>query len=1031
IDQVFESRSQKIPVMVSGTITDASGRTLSGQTVEAFLISLSHANLFSIGLNCSTGAKDMFPRLMELARKTNLFVSAYPNAGYPNQFGMYDETPEIMSKQIKEYLELGLVNILGGCCGTTPEHIRVFSELASNAKSRIRGDIKRETKVSGLEPLIINPERNFINIGERTNVMGSQKFARLIREEKFEEALSVAREQVEGGAQILDVCMDEAMIDAEKSMTTFLNYLASEPKISRLPLMIDSSKWSVIESGLKCVQGKSIVNSISLKEGEKVFKERAERCRRFGAAVIVMAFDEKGQAETYERKIEICERAYNILTKEIIFPPEDIIFDPNILAIGTGIEEHNNFAVDYIKAVKWIKENLPFAKVSGGVSNLSFAFRGNDRIREAMHSVFLYHAIKAGMDMGIVNPSMLEVYDNIPKDLLARVEDVVLNRRSDATERLIVFAKQLKSTTDQKRTIVAWRKKPVRERITYSLVEGIDEYIQIDVEEASKEYQRALDVIEGPLMDGMNVVGDLFGSGKMFLPQVVKSARVMKKAVAFLMPYIEKEKDKNSAQGSVRKILMATVKGDVHDIGKNIVGVVLGCNNYEVIDLGVMVPADKIVKYANDNKVDIVGLSGLITPSLDEMVFVAKEMERHRLSIPILIGGATTSEIHTAVRIAPEYTHPVIHVKDASKSVGVVANLFSKDNRQAFIEKITNDYDRIRLSHLSQRSRKNYISIDEARQNHFKIDWNITVIVKPSFIGCKTFSNYPLEEIAKYIDWTFFFHAWKIKGRYPDIFNDPIKGKEAKKLFDDAQQLLDTIHSKKLLIANGVIGLHPANAIGDDVEVYSDETRKVLTVFHFLRNQQLKDKSESNLCLADFIAPKSSDIIDYLGCFAATAGIGVDDCVKDFQSIHDDYNAIMIKILADRLAEAFAELLHEKVRKELWGYSPDEKYDLPSLVKERYQGIRPAIGYPSIPDHSEKRLLFELLDVDKNANIHLTETSAMHPGASVCGFYFANSRSRYFNVENISIDQLEDYALRKKITVSEAEKWLSQNLNYI
>ncbi len=1031
IEQVFDKKSLRLPIMVSGTIVDASRRTLSGQTLEAFLVSVSHANLLSIGLNCSMGAKDMLASIKELAAKTDLFISVYPNAGYPNQFGLYDDTPEIMSAQIQEFLDLEFVNILGGCCGTTPAHIRAFVELAASAKPRKLPMLKKETKISGLEPLTIHPESNFINIGERTNVMGSKKFARLIKEEQYEEALSVAREQVEGGAQVLDVCMDEAMIDGEATMKRFLNYVGSEPDIARLPLMIDSSKWTVIEAGLKCTQGKSIVNSISLKEGEEIFKERARKIRQYGAAVIVMAFDERGQADTFEKKIEICKRAYRVLTEEVGFPPEDIIFDPNILAIATGMEEHNNFAVDYIRAVQWIKENLPYAKVSGGVSNLSFSFRGNDKVREAIHSVFLYNAIKAGMDMGIVNPAQLEVYDNIPKDLLTLVEDVVLNRRKDATERLTSYAENIHDDVAKERAVESWRKTSVDERLSYSLVKGIVDYIDVDVDEARKKSNRALDVIEGPLMDGMNIVGDLFGSGKMFLPQVVKSARVMKKAVAILIPYINQEKDKGGTKSSAGKILLATVKGDVHDIGKNIVGVVLGCNNYEVIDLGVMVPADKIIAAAIEQKVDILGLSGLITPSLDEMVEVAKEMERKKLSLPLMIGGATTSEIHTAVKIAPHYNQPVVYVKDASKSVNVAANLLSAENKKSFTEKTNKEYERIRRSHISQLTAKQYITIEEARKNRLTLDWQNAIITKPKFTGNKFFSDYPLDEIARYIDWTFFFHAWKLNGKYPAIFSDPVKGVEAKKLFDDGQVLLKKVVKDKMLSANGVVGIYPANSSGDDVEIYSDEKRgTVLAKFHFLRNQH-KKPSEFNLCMADFLAPKESGKMDFIGGFVVTAGLGIEHWVKEFETQHDDYNAIMIKILADRLAEAFAELLHEKVRKEFWGYAKNENLALPELIKEKYHGIRPALGYPSIPDHTEKRLLFNLLQVEEHSSISLTENYAMYPAASVCGFYIARPESRYFNLEKISKDQVIDYAKRKKIPVEEIEKWLSTNLNYL
>ena len=1032
IEEVFEKKSLRLPIMVSGTIVDASHRTLSGQTIEAFLISVSHANLLSIGLNCSLGAQAMLASIRDLASITNFYVSAYPNAGYPNQFGQYDETPELMSIQLKEFLDLNLVNIIGGCCGTTPDHIRAFAQLAATAQPRKKPSIQKETFVSGLEALTIRPESNFVNVGERTNVMGSKKFARLIKDEQYEDALSVARAQVEGGAQVLDVCMDESMIDAEPAMTKFLNYIASEPEIAKLPVMIDSSKWSVIKAGLKCTQGKSIVNSISLKEGEELFKKHARTIRHFGAAVIVMAFDERGQADTFERKIETCKRAYRILTDEVGFPPEDIIFDPNILAIATGIEGHNNFAINYIRAVRWIKENLPYAKVSGGVSNLSFSFRGNDTIREAMHSVFLFHAIKAGMDMGIVNPAQLAVYDTIPSDLLTVIEDVVLNRRKDATERLILFAEKLPTESAKEQVVVAWRNAPVRERLSYALVKGIVDFLGEDIEEARMQSKRALDVIEGPLMDGMNTVGELFGAGKMFLPQVVKSARVMKKAVALLTPYIDLEKTQYSVKSSPGKILLATVKGDVHDIGKNIVGVVLGCNNYEVIDLGVMVPADKIIATALEQNVDILGLSGLITPSLDEMADVAKEMQRRNLTIPLLIGGATTSEIHTAIKIAPHYNHPVVHVKDASRSVGVVANLLSNEHKDAFVSKMKNEYEQIRRTHFSLRAAKQYITLDEARTNKPQFDWDKANITKPNSIGNKYISDYPLEKIVKYIDWTFFFHAWKLSGKYPAIFNDPAKGEEAKKLFEDGQLLLKKIIAAKMLTAKGVIGLYPANSVDDDVEVYTDETRKTIsTRFHFLRSQIKKPGNESNFCLADFIAPKTSGRLDFIGGFAVTAGIDIEKWVKEFEHQHDDYNAIMLKILADRMAEAFAELLHEKVRREYWGYAKEEHLDIPSLIQEKYRGIRPAIGYPSIPDHAEKKQLFSLLDVEKQTSIALTETYAMYPAASVCGFYFAHPQARYFTIDKISRDQIEDYARRKSLSVEEVEKWLTTNLNYL
>jgi 5-methyltetrahydrofolate--homocysteine methyltransferase len=1031
IQNVFEKKNTELPIMISGTIVDASGRTLSGQTLEAFLISMSHIEFLSIGLNCSTGAKDMLPYIKELSNKTAAFVSAYPNAGFPNQFGEYDETPEIMSPQLEEFLELGLVNIIGGCCGTTPDHIRAFGKIIENHNPRKVPEIKVQTKFSGLEAVVVRDDTNFINIGERTNVSGSKKFLRLIKEEKFEDALSVAKDQVEGGAQIIDVCMDEAMIDAKESMVKFLRMIASEPDISKLPIMIDSSKWEVIEAGLKNTQGKSIVNSISLKEGEEAFIEQASKIKKYGAATIVMAFDEKGQADTFERKIEICERAYNILINKVGLKPEDIIFDTNILAIATGIEEHNNYAVNFIEAAKWIKANLPYAKLSGGVSNLSFSFRGNNVVREAMHSAFLYHAIKAGLDMGIVNPSMLEVYDDIPKDLLVLVEDVILNRKSDATEKLIDFAESVKGSGKKETKQQEWRSWPVNKRLEHSLVRGIVDHILDDTEEARQNFDFALKVIEGPLMDGMNVVGDLFGSGKMFLPQVVKSARVMKKAVAHLIPYIEEEKARAGDQSSAGKVLLATVKGDVHDIGKNIVGVVLACNNYEIIDLGVMVPTPKILETAKEKNVDIIGLSGLITPSLEEMTLVASEMERQGFKIPLIIGGATTSEIHTAVKIAPNYSQPVVHVKDASKSVNVVSKLISETAKNDFSKEIAEKYASIRQMHESRKNVKKYISLEKARENKLKIDWEKYQITKPEFLGNKVLTNYSLSEIAKYIDWTFFFLAWKLQGQYPQILDDPEKGEEAKKLFADGQQMLEKIINENWLQANAVFGFYPSNSIGDDVVLYHDESlEKEASRFHFLRSQLEKPISNSNLSIADFVPDKESGKYEYFGGFAVTCGIGIEKWVEKFEKDHDDYNAIMVKILADRLAEAFAELLHEKVRKQYWGFSKDENFKLSDLLKEKYQGIRPAIGYPSIPDHTEKQILFDLLDVEKNTGISLTESYAMYPGASVSGFYFAHPDSRYFTIDKISPEQVEDYAKRKGITKEEAEKWLRPNLNY-
>lgn len=1033
IQEVYKEKKVDLPVMVSGTITDASGRTLSGQTVEAFLNSLSHVNLLSIGLNCALGAKEMLPYIEELSTKAPFHISAHPNAGLPNQFGGYDETPEQMAAQLEKFLEEGTVNVIGGCCGTTPEHIKAFSTIVEKHNKRELPQIAKQTKLSGLEPLTISRESNFINIGERTNVAGSKKFARLIKEEMFDEALSVAREQVEGGAQVIDICMDDAMLDAEASMVKFLNMVMSEPEIARVPIMIDSSKWSVIEAGLKCVQGKCIVNSISLKEGEEQFKEQAGKILSYGAAVVVMAFDESGQADSFERKKEICERAYNILTKEVGFPSENIIFDPNILAIATGIEEHNNYGVDFIEATRWIKGNLPNAKVSGGVSNLSFSFRGNNTVREAMHSAFLYHAMKAGMDMGIVNPSMLEVYDNIPKNLLELVEDVILNRKEDATEQLIEFAETVKQTDKKEKKTDEWRNSTVNERLSYALVKGIVDHIESDVLEARENYPRTINVIEGPLMDGMGVVGDLFGAGKMFLPQVVKSARVMKKAVATLLPFIEEENNGEGGESiSIGRILMATVKGDVHDIGKNIVGVVLACNNYEVIDLGVMVPTEKIIQVAKEKNVDIIGLSGLITPSLEIMSDFAREMEKQGVNKPLLIGGATTSKIHTAIKIEPHTGAPVIHVKDASKSVGVVNSLLSKDLRESYIAQVKKEYDELRDNYAGASSKVKYKTIEEARKNKLEIDWNKTDIPKPQFIGTKVFEDYPLEEIREYINWVFFFVVWQLRGKFPEILDDPKIGEEARKLFDDANQLLDKIIEENLIKAKGVVGFYPANAVGDDIEVYSDESRKeVLTTFKNLRNQVVKEEGMPNLCLSDFIAPKESGIVDYIGAFAVTAGIGVDEMVKKFEADHDDYNSILVKALADRLAEAFTELIHLKVRKELWGYAKDETLSMNDMFLENYRGIRPAHGYPACSDHSEKQTLFELLNAQGNADISLTESFSMVPAASVSGLIFAHPQSKYFFIGKIGKDQVEDYAKRKGVTADTVERWLATELNYM
>jgi len=1026
-------------IMISGTITDASGRTLSGQTVEAFWNSVRHANLLSVGLNCALGAKEMRPHIEELSTIADVFISAYPNAGLPNEFGAYDETPHETAHLVEDFMESGLVNIAGGCCGTTPDHIRCIAEKAAKLAPRIVPQITPYMRLSGLESVNITPETNFVNVGERTNITGSPKFSKLILSEDFEGALVVARQQVDGGAQVIDVNMDEGMIDSEATMVKFLNLIASEPDIAKLPIMVDSSKWTVIEAGLKCLQGKGIVNSISLKEGEEKFREYARKIMQYGAATVVMAFDEQGQADNYERRIEICKRSYDILVNEIGFPPQDIIFDPNILTVATGLEEHNNYAVDFINATRWIKENLPHAKVSGGVSNISFSFRGNNVVREAMHSAFLYHAIKAGMDMGIVNAGMLEVYEEIPKDLLERVEDVLLNRRPDATERLVDFAETVKSKGKEIVKDEEWRKDPVEKRLSHALVKGIIEYLDDDVEEARLKYAKPLEVIEGPLMDGMNIVGDLFGAGKMFLPQVVKSARVMKKAVAYLLPFIELEKqrviDAGETTGNERanagKVLMATVKGDVHDIGKNIVGVVLACNNFEVIDLGVMVPAQKIIEEAKAQNVDIIGLSGLITPSLDEMVHFAKEMERQNFTIPLIVGGATTSRIHAAVKIAPNYSGPAIHVLDASRSVTVCSSLMSHENRDSYIQGIRDEYDKAREAHLNKKSDKRFVTIDEARKQRIELNLNGAMPPKPTFTGTKVFEAFPLEELVPYIDWTPFFHTWELRGSFPKIFDDKYVGVEAKKLYDDAQALLKKIVDEKLLQANGVIGFWPANSVGDDIELYTDESRTtVLDTIYTLRQQAEKVKDEPYYALSDFIAPKASGVPDYWGGFAVTAGIGCDELVAKFEADYDDYNSIMAKAIADRLAEAFAEKMHELVRKDYWGYAKEEHLESEDLIKEKYQGIRPAPGYPACPDHTEKTTLFKLLKAEDNAQMHLTESLAMTPAASVSGFYFAHPQSRYFGLGKINKDQVEDYAVRKGVPLEDVEKWLSPNLAY-
>jgi len=1048
IQNYCKSINKKMPVMVSGTITDASGRTLSGQTTEAFLNSVSHVDLLSVGLNCALGAKDMRPYLEELSNKAPFYVSAYPNAGLPNQFGEYDQDAHEMGHQIEDFLKAGFLNIVGGCCGTTPSHIKRIAELAKDAKPRKKPQPDTLMHLSGLEPYTLTPESNFLNVGERTNVTGSKKFLRLIKEGNYEEALSIAKDQVDGGAQVIDVNMDEGMLDSEAAMTTFLNLIASEPDISRVPIMIDSSKWSVIEAGLKCVQGKAIVNSISLKEGEEKFIEQALKVKQYGAAVIVMAFDEVGQADTLERRKEICKRAYDVLVDKVKFPPQDIIFDPNIFPVATGMEEHRLNALDFFNSTKWIKENLPYAKVSGGVSNVSFSFRGNDHVREAIHSSFLYHAVKSGMDMGIVNPAQLVVYDDIDKTLLELVEDVLLNRRDDATERLVDHAESLKGITKEKtEKDEEWRKDTVEKRLSHALVKGLVEYIDVDTEEARQKLGRPLHVIEGPLMDGMNIVGDLFGQGKMFLPQVVKSARVMKKAVAYLEPYLIAEKEANAKAGIVGdgrtnagKILMATVKGDVHDIGKNIVGVVLACNNYEIIDLGVMVSADRILEEAKKHNVDIIGLSGLITPSLDEMVHVAKEMERLGFKTPLLIGGATTSKVHTAVKIAQNYSGPVVHVNDASKSVPVASSLISNELRDSFMADVKKDYERVREQNKNAQSQNKFISMAEARQNKFPIHWGQTEITKPAFLGNKVFANYDLKEISEYIDWTPFFHSWEMKGSYPKILKDPARGEEAQKLFDDAQAMLKKIIDEKWLTANAVIGIYPANTVNDDdIEVVYENGKVTSYLFHSIRQQTKKPAGQYNIALADFIKPKNvlldsarsdNNSWDYLGAFAVTTGMGIDEHVARFEKDHDDYSAIMLKAIADRLAEAFTELLHKKVRKEYWGYAKNETFSNEELIKEEYAGIRPAPGYPAQPDHTEKLTIWKLLDVEKNTGIILTDSLAMVPTAAVSGFYFGHPQSHYFGVGKITKEQVEDYAKRKNMKFEEAEKWLGPALGY-
>lgn len=1000
IKDVFLERNIDIPVMVSGTLTE--GRTLAGQTLESFYYSLKHADLFSIGLNCSTGAKELRSSVEELAGIAECYVSAHPNAGFPDQLGDYSQGGKEMAGIVEDYLKNNFVNIIGGCCGTRPEHIREISAVVKKYNPRVIPALEKVSRYCGLETLSVTSESNFINIGERTNVAGSKKFLKLISEGKFEKAVSIARNQVEGGAQVIDVCMDDAMLDSKTKMVEFLNLISTEHEISRLPIMLDSSQWPVIEAGLKCIQGKSIVNSISLKEGEQVFLDHARLIHSYGAAIVVMLFDERGQATSYEKKIEIAERSYKLLTEKINFPPENIIFDPNVLTIATGMEEHNNYAVDFIRATKWIKENLPYAKVSGGISNISFSFRGNNTIREAIHSVFLHHAVKAGLDMGIVNPESLTIYDEIPGELLILVEDVVLNRRSDATDRLVNFADNiLEVTNSDEKKIQEWRLLPAAERISHSVVKGISDHIDEDIEEIYRILKDSTAVIEGPLMKGMNKVGDLFRTGKMFLPQVIKSARVMKKAVAYLTPLIEREKVTSKSSTAVGKILMATVKGDVHDIGKNIVGIVLSCNSYEIIDMGVMVTADKIIETAIKEKVDVIGVSGLISPSLNEMAHLASELQRANLKIPLIIGGAAASKIHTVLKIAPLYDAPVIYIRDATGVVNVVNELLSPSTRDAYLASVASEYEEMKQKYLN-RTEKKYISINQARENKLKTDWS-GFLVKTPPTGVNILNNYDLNEISEYINWTQFLHAWELNGNYPDILKDPEKGNEASKLIYDAKTMIPDIIKNKMISADAAYGIFPANSLLDDILVYNDENRtNVKTVLINMRNQELQDKGEPNLCLSDFIAPADSEKKDYIGAFVISTGIGLDKRLNKFNSENDNYGSMMLQTLADRFADAFSTLLFKKIRTEIWGYSPDKE-----------QGIRPAFGYPSCPDHSEKRKIFDLLEIEKHLEIKLTENFAMDPVSSVCGLYIANKEAKYFAVGEIQADQLDDLKKRK------------------
>ena len=1034
IQTLFENKGRSLPLMASLTITDLAGGNLSGQNLEAMWNSISHVPLLSVGLNCALGPDLMRPFIQELSQIAPVYLSAYPNAGLPDPMSEtgFPETPESLAPQLEDWAKNGWLNIVGGCCGTTPAHIKAIADAVRPYAPRAVPAIAPLTRLCGTQAFAIRPETNFVNVGERTNITGSPAFKKLILAGDYEAALTVAQQQVDNGAQILDINMDEGMLDGVQAMTHFLTLIQGEPGINPVPIMVDSSKWDVLEAGLKCLPGKGIVNSISLKNGEDEFVRYAKLVRRYGAAVVVMAFDEQGQADSIDRKVEICTRAYNILTQQVGFPPDDIIFDPNILTIATGIDEHNPYAVNFIEATRHIKQSLPGAKVSGGVSNISFSFRGNSVVREAMHSVFLYHAIRAGLDMGIVNAGMLAVYEGIPAELKELVEDAILNRRADATDRLLAYAETVKNSKGKAKSVETdtWRDAPVQERLSHALVKGLTDFIEADTEEARLLYDRPLHVIEGPLMDGMNVVGDLFGSGKMFLPQVVKSARVMKRAVAVLLPYMEAEKELSGVHQAQGKVLLATVKGDVHDIGKNIVGVVLGCNNYEVIDMGVMVSADSILRTARERDVDIIGLSGLITPSLDEMAHVAREMQREGFVVPLLIGGATTSRVHTAVKIAEHYKNPVVHVLDASRAVGVVSSLLSDDQKPAYVAELAREQQSARDIHAGKRSERKSVTLEDARANRTPIVWDKKDIAVPSFTHARTFRDFPLRELVPYIDWSPFFRAWELHGRYPDILNDPIVGTEAKTLHDDALALLDKLIADNALMANGVYGFWPANSVGDDIELYTDDTRQtVLSVVHTLRQQGEKTGDNANKALADFIAPKDSGLADYLGAFAVTTGLGVDNLTTTYKLEHDDYNAIMVSALADRLAEAFAEYLHKQARDE-WGFGCCEGLSNDDLIKERYRGIRPAPGYPACPDHTEKWTLFHLLDAQHNAGIHLTESLAMHPASSVCGWYFAHPQAKYFSLGKIERDQVKDYAQRKAMPLAEIERWLSPALAY-